>query len=496
MTINAAMPAVTPTTSYTGTAAAPDMANGTASDFGGTLDNMMNAKETAAVDVAATQSEVDAQMTTAENGEQIAVLTEQTELLHKELMMKNAGYAQSELIAMLLNGANAELTEIMSFTGEATQAVEEIIAEVQVADLQLPTESEFIPAVQGEAEAVMQTAEAEGEEFDFVQAVNPEKAQTETEVKVEQDVQLQQDVQHKEIAWQPEVAETLQKAPVEKIAAEAEKTAATVIESADDFVDTDEAVITEKPQMMTQSAEKAETNDNGQITVKTQTKDEVEVIEQSFTAEEPTEETVEFDRTFAQAGKKISEKSEEALQLAKSISKTKSDSDLEAEKKVTVKQELSDAGVMKNDVRFERTETADSAGDAPVKLTVNETYQLISERASATTGKQTFTVVLTPETLGKITVKMTSESGKLSVEILTETDAAKQLFETRANELANNLRQSNVEIESYKVETENNQFFNESFDGSSKNPYRESHESETPEEDDEFERLISEMMGM
>ena len=41
MTINAAMPAVAPNQSYTGTAAATDM-TGTAGDFSGTLGNMMN----------------------------------------------------------------------------------------------------------------------------------------------------------------------------------------------------------------------------------------------------------------------------------------------------------------------------------------------------------------------------------------------------------------------------------------------------------------------
>ena len=98
--------------------------------------------------------------------------------------------------------------------------------------------------------------------------------------------------------------------------------------------------------------------------------------------------------------------------------------------------------------------------------------------------------------MGKITVRMTNESGKLSVEILTETEAAKQLFEAKANELAYNLKQNDVEIQSYRVESDETQLFNENFDGSSKNPYKEQRKTEAPEDYDEFERLFDELVNM
>ncbi|MBE6880008.1 MAG: hypothetical protein E7490_04130 [Ruminococcaceae bacterium] len=563
MTINAAMPAITPT-GYTGTAAATDIANGTASDFSGTLGNMMNAKETVVAEAAVMQSEVDTQMTVTENGVQTAVLPEQMNLLHKELMMKNAGYAQSELIAMLLSGSNAELSELMCFSTDKLQALEGMVS-----DMQLSAENELMTAIEDVTEQVKETETEEAEEgFEITSAKTMVTATTMT---ISEDMTASEVVTETEVTAQPEavtvpevegttevvttsevITATEKEAVVTEVTdrqviteaenAEAKVPTETVQETeihADTNAETDTDMVadtnvvakdnksviktaendvaevttkteavktddaaTQKPQM-TKPAEEIVTTESEQVTLKPMA-EEITVTEKDFTAtekdsataDEAAEEMVEFERPFAQAGKKISEKSEEALQLAKSISKTKSDSDLETEQKVTVKQELTDGGIMKNDVQFERTEGVDRESEVPVRMTVNEVYQLISERTSSATGKQTFTVVLNPESLGKITVKMVSESGKLSVEILTETDAAKQLFETRANELAENLRQSNVEIESYRVETDNDQLFNESFDGSSKNPYAERQQTESSEEDDEFERLISEMMGM
>ena len=81
------------------------------------------------------------------------------------------------------------------------------------------------------------------------------------------------------------------------------------------------------------------------------------------------------------------------------------------------------------------------------------------------------------------------------MEILTETQSAKQLFEARANELVYNLKQNDVEIQSYKVESDS-QLFNQSFDGSSKNPYRQQQNKGGSQDRDEFERLFEEIVSM
>ncbi len=280
--------------------------------------------------------------------------------------------------------------------------------------------------------------------------------------------------------------------------------------------------ITERSEQVKESsiADMAYKTDNAPIQV--QLKENASSVEN---AEQSDELIGGFERHFA--GKRIESKTEEVQQLTQNIARSDSDSD--AIEKVTVKSdadsftnaentanaksaqteqtdeksaltktesEIADTEnvfAQKNDVTVNEPKAETS--DAPVRLTVNEAYSLINEKAHDT-GKSTFTVVLNPEHLGKITVRMVNESGKLSVEILTETDAAKQLFEARANELAYNLRQNDVEIQSYRVETENTEMFNESFDGSSKNPYKEQHKNEAPEDYDEFERLFDEIVNM
>ena len=194
--------------------------------------------------------------------------------------------------------------------------------------------------------------------------------------------------------------------------------------------------------------------------------------------------------------RRIEEKTGEAIQLAKHVTGTKSDSDLDTRQKVTDKQgaQQSLIGADSRTVKAEMQTLAENKTEAPARMTLNEVYSLISERATAP-GKTTFTVILTPESLGRITVKMSSESGKLSVEILTETQSAKQLFEARANELVYNLKQNDVEIQSYKVESDS-QLFNQSFDGSSKNPYRQQQNKDGSQDRDEFERLFEEIVSM
>ena len=573
MTINAAMPAVPQNMSYSGTAAATD--NSTAGDFGGALGNMMNAKGTVATE-ATKAIEPEMTMTAQQNvqTDEAVISAEQTVAitqLHKELMMKNAGYAQGELIAMLLNSADSELTQLMSFDGEMPEgevvmavdtegmtegmATQQILPEMQmVASDSEPVQTENVDFVPEMTETTEMAEAPENPEniSDALQAYIPEMlvSKAEEEIPAEEgfvikaeDKTTAEDItdtaaDEMPVADMPETTEMQtedEKKETFKASAPvtSEAVMPTVQEGTADIsavVQTD--VVTAKN--TTEAVNAVSAGETGKTVQRTATdKVTVKVTENTAdvkdidtadiatanTAEaedikavkpedntvksdeaeqipDTAEETTDFEVTFARAGRKISEKSEEALQLAKSISGTKSDSDLETEQKVTVKQELTDGSVMKNDVQTDIIRNDEVQAERPVKLTVNEAYEVINEKAAATGGKQTFTVELTPETLGKITVKMTSENGKLSVEILTETETAKQLFEARANELANNLRQNDVEIGSYRVETESDQLFNESFDGSSKNPYAERQQKESSEDEDEFERLISEMMGM
>lgn len=200
----------------------------------------------------------------------------------------------------------------------------------------------------------------------------------------------------------------------------------------------------------------------------------------------------------AYAKRNIEVKSEELKAITKGNEVTKSDSDLDAVQKVTDKNAVSDMSARSADV-FARTESRFDDNGQPtqtVRVPISDMASFVSERAPKSTGRSTLTVVLTPEALGKITVRMVNESGKLTVEILTETQAAKELLQAKSEQLAYALRNDNVELTSYKVETSQTELFQRDFDGSSKNPYRQRSNDRKKDDTDDFDSLLGEIQAM
>lgn len=201
---------------------------------------------------------------------------------------------------------------------------------------------------------------------------------------------------------------------------------------------------------------------------------------------------------MAFAKRNIESKSDELRAIAKGSEVTKSDSDLEAEQKVTDKNAVSDMFAKSNNV-FARTESRyDENGQEirTVRVPISDMAEFVSEHAPKANGRSTLTVVLTPETLGKITVRMANEGGKLTVEILTETQAAKELLQAKSQQLAYALKNDDVELTSYKVETSQAELFQRDFDGSSKNPYRQQSHGQQKNDTDDFENLLGEIQAM
>ena len=201
---------------------------------------------------------------------------------------------------------------------------------------------------------------------------------------------------------------------------------------------------------------------------------------------------------MAFAKRNIESKSDELRAIAKGNVVTKSDSDLETEQKVTDKNAVSDMLAKDSDV-FARTESRyDENGQEvrTLRVPISDMAEFVSEHAPKANGRSTLTVVLTPETLGKITVRMANEGGKLTVEILTETQAAKELLQAKSQQLAYALKNDDVELTSYKVETSQAELFQRDFDGSSKNPYRQQSHGQQKNDTDDFEELLGEIQTM
>lgn len=201
---------------------------------------------------------------------------------------------------------------------------------------------------------------------------------------------------------------------------------------------------------------------------------------------------------MAFAKRNIESKSDELRAIAKGNEVTRSDSDLETEQKVTDKNAVSDMLAKGSDV-FAKTESRyDENGQEirTLRVPISDMAEFVSEHAPKANGRSTLTVVLTPETLGKITVRMANEGGKLTVEILTETQAAKELLQAKSQQLAYALKNDDVELTSYKVETSQAELFQRDFDGSSKNPYRQQSHSQQKNDTDDFENLLGEIQTM
>lgn len=479
MTITAALPDTVVTNIPMGNAAADGITN--SGDFSGALKSMMDSPRNGGPQ---TENAKSAQIKDSTEGG--------TAIVQDSMISLYSGYAQSELISMMLTQAEQDLTKLadfsdialdaasvnmdLSFDGETGMDVSlmpdngKSDSEAFKADLDGFT-ADIAPVSAGASDSTeKQIVSDNAENGTFT--VPTDDMQTAVSASTEQTVHIE--------------AVTLSDSNTDKTVRRAEQTAVNAekvqLQPKEPVADNQSVDIADTKAVQVTSSRTERTASDFKADNQTEPlSDGMQPLQR------PSENSLTFRR--------IEEKSSEALQLARRINGTKSDSDLNAQQKITEKQ-----GTQQSifDGNTEKSVLSDiSAEEKPVvfkRMTVSEVYSFISEK-SAGAGKSEFTVELTPQALGKITVKLINEGGKLSVEILTETAAAKQLFEANADRLAYNLRQNDVELQSYKVDTENQQLFNESFDGSSKNPYRQQQENQK-QDGGEFEQLFDEIVNM
>ena len=115
-----------------------------------------------------------------------------------------------------------------------------------------------------------------------------------------------------------------------------------------------------------------------------------------------------------------------------------------------------------------------------------QTAEQILERIQNMQDDHTeFTMVLNPEALGKITVKLVMTGERASVEINAENPETRAILAARTESLQNVLHDNGVELERYQVvsEQENAQYGEQNYDGSSHNPY--SRDDEDSQNDDD-----------
>ena len=118
------------------------------------------------------------------------------------------------------------------------------------------------------------------------------------------------------------------------------------------------------------------------------------------------------------------------------------------------------------------------------------------ETAIAENKEQTeYSLVLNPEELGKITVKLVKAAdGAVSVTIAAENARTQRILDQNSHLMQNNLRDDGVRLESWQVVRESQQeTLAQDYNGSSKNPYYR--DDNTQQEEDEDQQSFAEIIA-
>ena len=140
--------------------------------------------------------------------------------------------------------------------------------------------------------------------------------------------------------------------------------------------------------------------------------------------------------------------------------------------------------------------------DGEVQVKPSEVAQQVAdkltERAdSLKDGEVEYSLTLNPEDLGRITVRMTKTAdGAVSVSIAAENSRTLKIIEDNGSAIQDTLKQNGVQLESWQTVSESKQETHaEDYQGSSKNPYRES-ENDHEEQDSDGESFAEIIASM
>lgn len=243
------------------------------------------------------------------------------------------------------------------------------------------------------------------------------------------------------------------------------------------------------------NTQKAETDSEGNVIVRKVTHSE----EKNEFSQEQNNEQSSFFGQKSGVSKEISEELE-MLRNAK-LSKSKPEDEFSVEQ---VKDNADEAAP----VRTASPLTAESpivlAGNDGAMVEVrpseimSQVTKLVEQAVSENRESMEYSMVLNPEELGRITVKLVKAAdGSVSVTIAAENSSTQRLLEQNSELMQNNLRSNGVQLQSWQTVNEAHQeTMQREYDGSSKNPYyREENENADDEqsEDVSFAEIIAAM---
>lgn len=128
---------------------------------------------------------------------------------------------------------------------------------------------------------------------------------------------------------------------------------------------------------------------------------------------------------------------------------------------------------------------------------VDQTVKLVEKAVTENDDKTEYSLVLNPEELGKITVKLTKAAdGAISITIAAENARTQRILEQHSETMQENLRSNGLNLESWQTVNERQQeTAAQDYNGSSKNPYFRNDDNKTEEESDgkSFADIIASM---
>lgn len=133
----------------------------------------------------------------------------------------------------------------------------------------------------------------------------------------------------------------------------------------------------------------------------------------------------------------------------------------------------------------------------PAEVASQVADRLIERSSDLREGETEYTVMLEPQDLGRITVRMTKTAdGAVSVSIAAENSRTLRMIEENGAHIQDSLKQNGVQLENWQTVSESRQEMHaEDYQNSSKNPYRESEgqKKEDDSDDKSFAELIASM---
>lgn len=201
--------------------------------------------------------------------------------------------------------------------------------------------------------------------------------------------------------------------------------------------------------------------------------DEISNMIESFTAKEAEPKTENTSNASSEFTSRVKNASEE-LEMLKSAKLGKD----ESKPTETTAQLVSDQPIVFTRADGSRLEIR------PTEI-VDQTMRIIEQAIQETKEQSEYSLVLNPEELGRITVKLIKAAdGAVSVTIAAENAHTQRVLEQHSELMQNNLRNNGINLEHWQTVNESRQeAYAQDYSGSSKNPYFRRDDAQNDDED-------------